>query len=304
MDKIFVNVVAYRDPFLQYTIKDVLKKAKHPERIVFGVCWQYGEEEPKELPFDKDQVKVIKVPAKQSKGACWSRNLAYQLVTDEKYFWLIDSHMVVAQDWDEKLIKMYEQVGYGRSIFSCAVSEYTPPYSQAKWHNEDNKVANSAASQFFGNILLQMYHVKDCTAIPELNSFLTACNLFGPIQFIEEVPYDPDMFFLGEEISLALRGFTKGWNHYTTNENMAWHKHDRAYRVTYGDDHYDQSKLMDHSLIRLTSLCHRDGKIDLGMYDLGDVRSLEQYEAYAGINFKDKYISDRAKTGQVDTNYL
>jgi hypothetical protein len=40
------------------------------------------------------------------------------------------------------------------------------------------------------------------------------------------------------------------------------------------------------------------------MYDLGDVRSLEQYEAYAGINFKDKYISDRAKTGQVDINYL
>ena len=108
---------------------------------------------------------------------------------------------------------MYEQVGYGRYIFSCAVSEYTPPDSQAKWHNEDNKVANSAASQFFGNILLQMYHVKDCTEVPELNSFLTACNLFGPIQFIEEVPYDPDMFFLGEEISLALRGFTKGWNH-------------------------------------------------------------------------------------------
>jgi hypothetical protein len=42
MDKIFVNVVAYRDPFLQYTIKDVLKKAKYPERVVFGVCWQYG----------------------------------------------------------------------------------------------------------------------------------------------------------------------------------------------------------------------------------------------------------------------
>ena len=85
---------------------------------------------------------------------------------------------------------------------------------------------------------------------------------------------------------------------------MAWHKHDRAYRVTYGDDHYNQSELMNHSLIRLTSLCHRDDNIDLGIYGLGDIRSIEQYEAYSGINFKEKLVSDRAKTGAVDINYL
>ena len=43
--KIFVNIAAYRDPFLSHTINNVLQNAKHPDRVTFGVAWQYGEEE-------------------------------------------------------------------------------------------------------------------------------------------------------------------------------------------------------------------------------------------------------------------
>ena len=43
--KIFVQIASYRDPELLPTIEDMLKKAKNPENLVFGICWQYDETE-------------------------------------------------------------------------------------------------------------------------------------------------------------------------------------------------------------------------------------------------------------------
>jgi hypothetical protein len=304
-DKIFVNVSSYRDPLLPYTIENVLQNAKNPENLVFGVCWQYGDEEIKELPFDKDQVKIIKVPASQSKGACWARNLAYQLWDNVKYFWLIDSHIITIKDWDEKLIQMYNQTENPRSILSCAASQWNPPTDKVHYHGDPGKMAVSVANHFYGSILLQMYEVRENSTKPELNSFLTACNLFGHSQWIKEVQYDPDLFFLGEEITLAVRSFTHGWDHYATTENMIYHKHDRGYRKVFSDDHYNQvGNLMDYSLKRLESMLLETNEIDMGIYGLGDKRTLKQYEQYAGVDFKEKIITDRAKTGRPDLNYL
>ena len=41
---IFVSVAAYRDPELLPTLADCLAKAREPDRLRFGICWQYGGE--------------------------------------------------------------------------------------------------------------------------------------------------------------------------------------------------------------------------------------------------------------------
>ena len=87
-NKIFVNIASYRDPLLQYTIKNLVTKAKHPENIVLGICWQYGSEEHEELDYYGVEHRVIKVPAFQSKGCSWARSLAFHLHKDEDFFWL------------------------------------------------------------------------------------------------------------------------------------------------------------------------------------------------------------------------
>ena len=45
MKTIFVQIASYRDPELVPTIKDCIAKAKHPERLTFGVCWQNSPDE-------------------------------------------------------------------------------------------------------------------------------------------------------------------------------------------------------------------------------------------------------------------
>lgn len=38
--KIFVQIPCYRETECQWTIKDLFEKAKYPERVFVGVCWQ------------------------------------------------------------------------------------------------------------------------------------------------------------------------------------------------------------------------------------------------------------------------
>ena len=61
---------------------------------------------------------------------------------------------------------------------------------------------------------------------------------------------------------------------------------------------------MDYNLKRLESMLLETNEIDMGIYGLGDKRTLKQYEQYAGVDFKEKLITDRAKTGRPDLNYL
>lgn len=304
-NKIFLNIASYRDPLLQYTINNVIQKAKNPENLVFGVCWQYGDEEHETLDFQGLENRVIKVPAFQSKGCSWARSMAFHLHKDEDFFWLIDSHMDFSKYWDQSLIEQFYQTEDPKAIMSCAVSQWSPPNECIDWDCNPNKKAASRATDFWVSVLLQMYDVRDNTEKPELNSFLTACNLFGPKQWIYDIPYDPDMFFLGEEISLAVRSFTHGYNHYVTKKTMAYHKHDRGYRKEYSDDHPQNSgKLIDVSLRRIETLLMDKNHVDLGMYGAGSVRTVEQYEKYAGVDFKNKLVSERARTGRPDLNYL
>lgn len=304
-NKIFINIASYRDPLLQYTIDNLVRTAKNPGNLTIGICWQFGSEENEHLNFHGVKNRVIKVPALESKGCGWSRNLAFQLHKDEDFFWLIDSHMSFCENWDESLIEQYHQTENQKSILSCAASEWTPPDSRVDWHADPNKRAVSRATDFCGSVLLQMFEVRDVIDKPELNSFLTACNLFGPKEWIYDVPYDPDIFFLGEEISLAVRSFTFGYNHYATKRNMAYHKHDRGFRKEFGDDHYgNAARLSEISGKRVEALMMGRDDVKLGIYGLGKERTVEQYEKYAGVDFKNRLVSERARTGRPDLNYI
>ncbi len=72
-----MQIPAYRDPECQWTIKDMHEKAKNPERIFTGICWQFIKEkdnicfqQPSPRP---EQVRVTGIDTRESKGVCWAR---------------------------------------------------------------------------------------------------------------------------------------------------------------------------------------------------------------------------------------
>src|SRR5258708_40042581 len=70
---IFVSIAAYRDPQLVPTMEDCIAKARHPERLRFGICWQH-DPRTDTLPFlNDDCFRILAVDWLDSQGVCWAR---------------------------------------------------------------------------------------------------------------------------------------------------------------------------------------------------------------------------------------
>ncbi len=182
---IFVQIAAYRDPECQWTIKDMFEKAKHPERVFAGICWQFIKEEdnfcfeePSPLP---KQVRVIGIDARESKGVCWARAKVQNLWRGEEYTLQIDSHMRFEQNWDETLINMLAQCDSPKAVLTTYPADYTPP------NNIPNRKTHILAAKEFNNqgiFLMGSRSVPKNAPKPIRGAFVGACALFGKSDII------------------------------------------------------------------------------------------------------------------------
>src|SRR5205823_5485899 len=126
--------------------------------------------------------------------------------------------------------------------------------------------------------------------------FLSAHFLFAPGEFVAEVPYDPELYFIGEEITLAVRAYTHGYDLFHPPEVIVWHEYTRNYRTKHWDDH-----LKVHGVEREWHERDRDSLVrvrqflaepQVGPFGLGTARSFADYQAYAGISFEHRKIQE------------
>jgi glycosyltransferase involved in cell wall biosynthesis len=129
-DKIFVQLASYRDPQLVPTIVDALIKAKNPDRLIFGICWQYDDTETPDMYDNNPQFKVVKYHYSESQGLGWARNQTNSLLTDEKFTLQLDSHHRFAKNWDEMMIEDYEQASTVSK--KPIISTYLTPFDVTK----------------------------------------------------------------------------------------------------------------------------------------------------------------------------
>jgi hypothetical protein len=123
--------------------------------------------------------------------------------------------------------------------------------------------------------------------------FYSAHFAFTSGNFVLEVPHDPEYYFHGEEISIAVRAYTWGYDLFHPHKVVVWHEYTRKGRTKQWDDDSEWSKRNAQSHLRNRKLFEMDGEIndiDFGKYGFGSVRSLEEYERYAGISFKKRAV--------------
>ncbi len=132
---------------------------------------------------------------------------------------------------------------------------------------------------------------------PERNPFFSANFFFAAAAVIEDVPYDPHLYFFGEEISLAARLFTHGWDIFTPNAVPIYHDYKRRpERRLHWDDHLDwqnsnrRSKARIRHLLGMESSKDPDVLDEIEKYGLGIARSLAEYEKFAGVDFQTRTI--------------
>jgi hypothetical protein len=123
--------------------------------------------------------------------------------------------------------------------------------------------------------------------------FYSAHFAFAEGSFVKEVPHDPEYYFHGEEISIAVRAYTWGYDLFHPHKIIAWHEYTRKGRTKQWDDDKTWGDKNSNSHLRNRKLFEMDGlkkDIDFGIYDFGNVRTIEDYERYAGISFKKRAV--------------
>ena len=287
---IFVSIAAYRDPQLNATVADCLSKAHRSDRLRFGICWQHGEDDSPPPYAGDPRLQIVDIPWRNSKGACWARAEAMKLWRGERWFLQVDSHCRFAPGWDETLIRMMGQTASPKPVLSTYATPFTPGPTE---------ILTGAPLQmgFQGFTTDGIPHMKPM-AIPHWESlhrplrarFLSGGFLFSSGNFVREVPYDPELYFLGEEASMTVRAFTHGYDLFHPCETIVWHDYVRKDAVKHWDDHTEANETEIQWGERDVRSKNKIRKLLLGEpvneFGLGNVRTIEDFEAYAGLSFR------------------
>jgi hypothetical protein len=297
--KIFVQIASYRDPELIPTIKSCIDNAKNPESLVFGICRQFNKDDKfddlSEYENDK-RFRIINISFENAKGVCWARNKVQQLYNGEEYTLQIDSHMRFEKNWDEEMINMINHLqkkGHKKPLLTGYVSSYTPqndPNGRVRvpWRMVFDKFIPEGAVFFLPEIIPNWESLNE----PVQSRFYSAHFCFTLGQFSKEVQHNPDFYFHGEEISIAVRAFTHGYNLFHPHKVLIWHEYTRNGRTKHWDDQKEwwKSNNRAHDLNR--KLFGMDGNdlMDQGVYGFGKERTLRDYEKYAGLLFSKRLV--------------
>ena len=307
--KIFVQIAAYRDPQLEPTIKNMLENAKRPKNLRIGICRQYNPDDQFDLleEYRKDKrFRILDVLYSDSRGVCWARNQVQQLYEGEEYTLQIDSHMRFEKDWDDTLIKMVKQLqkkGFEKPLLTGYVSSFDPDNDpagrvQEPWRMAFDRFIPEGAVFFLPESIPGWQQMKE----PVPARFYSAHFAFTLGQFSEEVQHDPEFYFHGEEISIAVRAYTHGYDLFHPHKVVIWHEYTRKGRTKQWDDDKDWVNKNNLSHQKNRQLFGMDGEevtMDFSKYGFGTERTLREYEIYSGLLFSKRAVQQYT----LDKNY-
>ena len=320
MRTILLHLPAYREPELVPTIKDALAQAEFPERVHFGICRQFNPEDGFDNVDefrDDPRFKIYDMPYEQAKGLPYARAIINeQLLEDEDFVLQLDAHHRFTKNWDSTLIGWYDELkNEGHNPLICGYLPYYNPFNDPADRVQEPWFSEAAAFYPHGTIFIRptgfSTNWRDLTK-PIPARFISGHFCFGPNQWAKEVKHDPDIYFSGEELNLSVRSYTHGYDLFHPHRLIIWHatmREERSGKLVWddqskrGDDMWWKQQDIGRSKIRQL-LRVEDNGFDLTGYDLGTVRTLRDYEKYAGIHFKKKSFQKWTQENKFPPNPL
>ena len=321
---IFIQIGAYRDPDLPATLHNLLRRAAHPERLHFGICLQLSASDPinwREQSFpDHAHLKIKHVAAADSRGACWARSQAQAFYDGENFLLQIDSHMRAVEHWDDLLLQTWAECCDQKAVLSVYPNGFQQP---CRLETSSLPVMGAAGFDAYGILKLQgisrFQLPEEQPERPTPGAFVGGGFLFGPGSIVREVPYDPALYFYGEEVAMSARLWTSGFNIYAPNRLLLFHLYKSEgtaeHASTHWGDHSNWFELNRRSLVRVHTMLRsldrapqelratEDDVDELNRYDLGAHRLLDDYQQWAGVNFSTAQIAEHSRRGEFSTTH-
>ena len=306
--KIFISIASYCDELLFFTIKNCIAKAQKPENLYFGIVDQNTStqiDKIKELNLGK-QIRYVYINHIDALGVSWARNIAFSLHDDEEFLLQIDSHMLFKENWDKELIERYTELK--KISQKPIISTYPYNFSfdennNPKYKEQSNKYAlvlrpHPDTLLDKDNAVLRFRANHKATDKPVLGCHIAGGFIFTSAEFIQEVPYDPFLYFHGEEQSLSIRAYTRGWDIYHPNYIPLFHLYKKInedhlthhwHKSVEGQRSIGSAYLRARAIKRINRLFYGDGMTN-SPYGLGSVRTLDEFISFSGIDYKNRTI--------------
>lgn len=306
-NSIFVAIASFLDYEVVYTILDCINKASSPDNLHFSICLQYDSnantsENILDTLENKYNIQIEKYHYSESEGGCWARQIAQKNYNNETFSLQVDSHTRFIQDWDKIIIRDYNTLvenGHSKPLLTFL----PPPYSRNdeagidydfKHLYELDKLNIPKFKRMSTEYWLEYVGYgdeKNINFTPTEIKILYGGFVFSSGEWVKEVEQDPEHYYTGEELALAIRSYTHGYSLYTPSQIVAWHRAHRKPLPKHYSIHEEEvgRQKHKHAMKRLYKLIHKE---DLGKYGLGTIRTLEEYENFAKLNFKLKQVVD------------
>ncbi len=305
---ILAQIVSYCDPELQNTIRALRGMAADPDRVHIAVCYQGDDPAVLEWLGTVQNLSFRHYTREKAIGTCKARYDCNMMLKDEQYVLHLDSHMRFAKHWDIMLIDQLARCRDKRAILTGYCQDYND-YFDMPWDDDvfTNEALCVAIIETLGGYYtdavtpyLQAADTRDSGGEPIRGAMVSAHFLFGPARIDREVPNDPHMYFVGDELPMALRYFTHGYNIYHPGICCVRHLYERAgvlkeHGLTYEwPDCFEGRALLKlwiekKRIMKLYGM--EDNDQNMSGFDLGDKRTLQEFEEYAGICFKTRTIA-------------
>jgi hypothetical protein len=300
---IFISIASYRDPELIRTVRSALDNSSGKHDIYFGIVVQDHEKDIPDLSWVPN-LSLTSMHPKEARGAGFARAIAMHSYTNQDYFLQVDSHTLFAKDWDDMCISELSKAQSIANNKKVILSYFPPPYfvesnGKISFPLKDTERVPYPTKQHPCLNKRKEWTAKRSEFIdktfknPEESSTVLGGFIFTTGKIVQEVPYDPEISFFGEEICFAMRAWTRGWDIYSPSKKIAYHFYGRGgYKKIWKDSRLRSISWRDLENISYEKQMRVLCGIEDGIYGAGNIRSLDQYEDFCGHKFKDFYGID------------
>ncbi|MFP3462665.1 GlcNAc-transferase family protein [Arthrobacter globiformis] len=251
----YVQIPAYRDNELFPTLRSLYAQAAKPGRLRVRVMWQRKVHV--DLPIDVQGLpglEVEEVDAASSEGCNWARRRLQRAWRGERYTLFIDSHHRFVAGWDDLALEMLEE-SRGENSTKPVLTGYLPGYDPASGYRRTRRPLRlypyardqGVLTRLKGEIMTDFERLVK----PAPADFVSLHFLLADGSFNNDVPFNPAIYFFGDEVLTSVRAFAAGYRLFHPQRVVGWHAYNRDSRVTHWVDHDGYEARHEHSLAEL-----------------------------------------------------
>lgn len=305
MKSIFIQIASYRDLDLQNTVRDAINQASGKYSLHFGIhncAIEDSEFDNKFQNITDARITEIRSVAPWNIGAQTSRYIANTIYSGEDFYLQVDSHSRFKKNWDDifvRTLEYYQELGISKPLISQYPAAFTYNDEMQEVFSPDRNADNpdyfstrisfhEKPEQFEESLIPSQMAMPS----PKMCGFtysISAGMIFTLGEFALVEP-NPKIAFWGEETLIAARAFTHGFDLVTPFQDIVWHLYhsgqsaERVLRKHAWHDFPEKWADLDRLSRQEYKTIMRSRRI--GRYALGSERSLDDFEQFAGLDFR------------------